>query len=102
MRLRAFDIAVTAGSLCLLAYFGWHAFHGPRSFANEAVIEAEVARLESERARVSAERAARDARVALLRPQSIDPDLLDEMARRSLGYARENEMVLEIAPAEAK
>ena len=43
MRLRAFDIAVTAGSLCLLAYFGWHGFHGPRSFANEAVIEAEVA-----------------------------------------------------------
>ena len=102
MRLRAFDIAVTAGSLCLLAYFGWHAFHGPRSFANEAVIEAEVARLESELARVSAERAARDARVALLRPQSIDPDLLDEMARRSLGYVKANEIVLEIAPAEAK
>jgi cell division protein FtsB len=102
MRLRAFDIAVTAGSLCLLGYFGWHGFHGPRSFANEAVIEAEVARLETELARVAAERAARDARVALLRPQSIDPDLLDEMARRSLGYARENEIVLEIAPAEAK
>jgi cell division protein FtsB len=40
--------------------------------------------------------------VALLRPQSIDPDLLDEIARRSLGYVRESEIVLEIAPAKAK
>ncbi|HEX3217678.1 MAG TPA: septum formation initiator family protein [Aestuariivirgaceae bacterium] len=102
MRLRAFDIAVTVGSLGLLGYFGWHGLHGPRSFANEAAIEAEVARLEDELAKVSAERAARDARVALLRPQSIDPDLLDEIARRSLGYVRESEIVLEIAPAKAK
>src|SRR5262245_19169825 len=99
MRLRAFDISVTFGSLCLLGYVGWHAFHGPRSFANEAGIEAEVARLEGELAKVSADRASRDARVALLRPQSIDPDLLDEMARRSLGYVKPGEIVLEIAPA---
>jgi cell division protein FtsB len=102
MRLRVFDISVTLGSLCLLGYFGWHAFHGPRSFANETAIEAEVARLEAELARISAERAARDGRVALLRPQSIDPDLLDEIARRSLGYVKEGEIVLEIAPAKAK
>jgi cell division protein FtsB len=102
MHVRAFDIAVTLGSLCLLAFFGWHGFHGPRSFANQASIEAEVARLEGELAKVSAERAARDSRVALLRPESIDPDLLDEMARRSLGYVEEGEIVLEIAPAKAK
>jgi cell division protein FtsB len=102
MRVRVFDIAVTLGSLCFLGYFGWHGFHGPRSFANQALIEAEVARYEAELAGVSAERAASDARVALLRPQSIDPDLLDEMARRSLGYVREGEVVLEIAPAKAK
>ena len=40
--------------------------------------------------------------MALLRPESIDPDLLDEMARRSLGYVKEGEIVLEIAPAKAK
>ena len=102
MHVRAFDIAVTLGSLCLLAFFGWHGFHGPRSFANEALIEAEVTRLEGELAKVSDERAARDARVALLRPESIDPDLLDEIARRSLGYVKEGEIVLEIAPAKAK
>ena len=102
MRLRAFDIAVTVGSLGLLGYFGWHGLHGPRSFANEAAIEGEVARLEAELAKVSAERAARDGRVALLRPQSIDPDLLDEIARRSLGYVGESEIVLEIGPAKAK
>src|SRR5262245_19694027 len=61
MHVRAFDIAVTLGSLCLLGFFGWHGFHGPRSFANQALIEAEVARLEGELAKVSAERAARDA-----------------------------------------
>jgi cell division protein FtsB len=102
MHVRAFDTAVTLGSLCLLAFFGWHGFHGPRSFANQALIEAEVARLEGELAKVSADRGARDARVALLRPESIDPDLLDEMARRSLGYVKEGEIVLEIGPAKAK
>ena len=102
MHVRAYDLAVTLGSLCLLGYFGWHGFHGPRSFANQAAIEAEVGRLEAELAKVSAERAARDARVALLRPQSIDPDLLDEMARRALGYVEEGEIVLEIDAAKAK
>ena len=102
MRLGAFDISVALGSLCLLGYFGWHAFHGPRSFANQAAMEAEVVRLEAELVKVSDDRAARDARVALLRPQSIDPDLLDEMARRSLGYVKEGEIVLEIAPTKAK
>jgi len=102
MNVRAFDIAVTFGSLCLLAFFGWHGIHGPRSFANQALLEAEAARLEGELAKVSAERAARDARVALLRPESIDPDLLDETARRSLGYVKEGEIVLEIAPVKAK
>jgi cell division protein FtsB len=95
---KTFDIAVTLGCLSLLAYFGWHAFHGPRSFDNRTAIEAEAERLEASLARFSVERTTYDARVALIRPQSIDPDLLDELARRSLGYVRRGEIVLEITP----
>ena len=42
---------------------------------------------------VSAERLRLENKVVLLRDESVDPDLLDEQARRLLGYVAEDETV---------
>jgi hypothetical protein len=37
-----------------------------------------------------------ESKVALLRPEHIDPDLLDEVARRILDYGSANELIIVI------
>jgi cell division protein FtsB len=98
MRLRLFDLAVTAGSLCLLGYIGWHMVEGPRSFANRDTLDGKIAALETRRDEIAARRTAFERKVALLRPDSIDPDLLDELARATLGYGSSGDIVMELAP----
>ena len=77
-----------------LGYFGFHAFNGSYGLLAKAEIEAEAKRLTLELAEVRAERAELDARAALLRPGGIDPDLVDELARRDLNVIAPNEVVI--------
>jgi cell division protein FtsB len=98
MRLRLFDLAVTAGTLCLAGYIGWHIFEGPRSFANREALERRIASLELKRDEIATRRVAFERKVTLLRPDSIDPDLLDELSRATLGYGARGDIVMELAP----
>lgn len=89
-----FDISVFFGCLIVLGYFGWYGFAGPRSVEHRDHLGAKVVELKNI---LKAEEARRDSfnrRVALLRPQSIDPDLLEELARKLLGFARPNDMIV--------
>ncbi len=59
-----------------------------------AMIERQVSELEAELARLTAEREELVARVSLLRPESLDPDMLDERARLNLNLVNEDELVV--------
>jgi len=98
MRLRLFDLAVTAGTLCLASYIGWHIYEGPRSFANRDALDRRIVALEVKRDEIAARRIAFEKKVALLRPASIDPDLLDELSRSTLGYGARGDIVMELNP----
>ena len=89
-----FDLSVFFCSLTVLAYFGWHAFYGPRSVEHEKYIQTQVVKYQAERIRVEALREKINSRVALLRPQSIDPDMLEEMARKTLQFAAKSDFVV--------
>jgi len=93
--MRGSRIKLTITMICLGAYafFGWHARYGARSFAYQAAVQD---RLEQTRARLEQVRARRkrlEARNALLRAESLDPDMLDETARRMLGFAGPREQI---------
>jgi cell division protein FtsB len=77
-----------------LGYFGFHAMHGSYGLLAKGEIEAEAERLETDLGELQAERAELDARAALLRPGRIDPDLVDELARRDLNVIAPNELVI--------
>ena len=94
LRRHGFDLIVTCVCLTLLGFFGWHAQNGKRSFANQKIVVAQVSELEEKRDRIRARREAFEARVTLMRPENLDPDMLDEMSRRMLGFTRNNEIVV--------
>jgi len=94
MRRYGFDLTVTIVCFSLLGFFAWHGFNGKRSFANQKTILVKVSKLEEKRDVAKARREALETRVALLRPESIDPDMLEEMARKMLGFTKSNEIVI--------
>ena len=61
--------------------------------ARAPLSEADISRLTRVRDDLRAEREDLERHVALLRPQSIDPDTVEELARRDLGYAYPNDLV---------
>lgn len=95
---RGFDLIVCLGALCLIGYLVWHALHGQRSYSEAQRIAARIEVLEAERDEVRARRMALDSRVALLRPDSIDPDLVEELARAKLGFVRPSDIIITIDP----
>ena len=68
--------AVTA---VFLGYFGYHAVNGEYGMVGRARFESRTQELNAELARLNAEKAALDAHVRLLRPSSLDQDMVDEL-----------------------
>lgn len=85
-----FPVVISA----IVAYFGYHAFHGDYGIAGRAVLASRTAQLEAEFGRLEAERKELEVRVALLRAGSLDQDMLDEEARRQLSMVHPAEIVI--------
>lgn len=83
-----------AASLLALAYFAYHAVEGEYGLAALNRLEERQAQLAAELAALEESRAALDERVALLRPESLDPDMIDERARQALNFAHPDDIVI--------
>ena len=92
--LRRFDLLVSLGCLALLGYFGWYAMEGSRGLVFRDRLMGQQASLQVELTKVQTARQALEQRVVLLRPENVDLDLADELARRSLSMAKRNELVV--------
>ena len=79
------------GAMGALGYFTWHGLHGSRGVERVATLNIEVKRLEKSLDELKLQRSRLEKQVVLLRPESIDPDMLDEEARLLLGFANEND-----------
>jgi len=81
-----------------IGYFAVNAFTGNRGLRAQQEIEQQLALMQTELAEVRAEKAIWERRVALLRPDKIDPDMLDERARVLIGLADPRDVTLLLAP----
>jgi cell division protein FtsB len=81
------------GSLLVL-YFALFAFEGDRGYANYRATSQQVVAAEEKLAEVTGQRESVERKVVALRPDSIDPDMLDEQARRELGFVKADEVVV--------
>ena len=80
--------------LGLVGYFGYHLVEGDRGLAAWMRLTQQIREEKAEFDALRAERAALDRRVSLLRPEHLDPDMLDERARATLNYAGPNDVVI--------
>lgn len=88
------SIALLLISAALTAYFGYFALYGRHGLVAHAKVQREADLRQDDLTRIVAERTALERRVNLLKPESIDPDLLEERARDTLGLTGPNELVL--------
>ena len=70
----------------LIGYFGVNAFSGNHGLKAKQDIDQQIALLSTELVRLQVERAQWERRVALLKSERADPDMLDERARALLDY----------------
>lgn len=80
--------------ISLTGYFAYHLVEGDRGlnawFRLSQEIRAETTKLQA----VRAQRAALDLKVANLRPEHVDPDLLDERIRATLNLVAPDDIVI--------
>jgi cell division protein FtsB len=88
------EILVGAVCIALLSYFIWQAELGPRGFNYQSTLLALGVKLSTDLDSLKQQRKLLEEKVAELRPDSIDPDLLDEMARQSLNFAAPNQYLV--------
>lgn len=86
--------AFSLGCIALIGYFSYHALHGDNGLIAWQALEQDAAQLREEIARAEARRALLERNVALMRPESLDPDMLDERARQALNYAHPNDITI--------
>jgi len=82
----------------MIVYFGINAYTGKYGLNARQELDQEIIALTSELARLKRERAEAEQRVALLRSDRVDPDMLDERARYQLDYANPRDLVRIVNP----
>jgi cell division protein FtsB len=83
-----------AAAAALIAYFGFHAYHGERGIHAKQQFIAQIDDLNGQLATLRKERTEVARRVALLQSDAIDPDMLDERAREILNFVDQRDLVL--------
>ena len=87
-------LGLYAGAALLIGYFGVNAFSGNHGLKAKQDINQQIAALSAELVQLRTERMQWERRVALLKSNGLDPDMLDERARALLDYAHPNDVVL--------
>jgi cell division protein FtsB len=84
----------------LLIYFVFHSIYGNRGVIAYFTLNQRLEKAHSDLESLRAQRIELEHRVKLLRPESLDRDMLDQEARRVLGVASPKEQVFTINTSE--
>ena len=80
--------------LCLSVYFCYHLVAGPRGYFSLIILDGKISDVTTEYVVLKDQREAVEKRVVMMRPGSIDRDLLEERARHMLGYKYDDELIM--------
>ena len=78
----------------LMVYFAYHIIQGDRGLIAWWNLRYEIEKTNADLAQVSAEKLRMERRVALLRPDSLDRDMLEERARVMLGFVHPDDRIV--------
>ena len=82
-----------AGAL-MVAYFGYHLVEGNQGLRAWHALDGKIAEAKDTRDALAGRRALIEGRVAALRPESLDPDMLAERARALLNLGHPHDVVI--------
>jgi cell division protein FtsB len=94
LRKRARFIAGPTLGIALTGYFVYHLIEGDHGLLAWVRLTREIREQNAKLEEVRAHRAALDLKVSDLKPEHIDPDLLDEQVRATLNLVAPNEIVI--------
>ncbi len=92
--------AIPIGCFITITYFSVHAIfgdHGMRAYFSH---NERLAELRVEKEEITTRREALELKVQHMRPGSLDPDLLEEEARKALGFGRADEYLVIVPKAD--
>lgn len=98
IRRRARQIAPQVLFACIAGYFAYHAVQGERGLLAYVQLQQQLDQAKAVDQELDRQRAELEQKVKLLRPDSLDPDMLEERAREVLNYTREDEVVVMTGP----
>jgi cell division protein FtsB len=98
---KTWQMILSVLAACIVVYFLYHTVQGEHGWMSMLRLKNEVTTQEATLSQLRKEHEDLDHRIHLMRPDSLDPDLLDEESRKSLDYTKPNEIVI-LNPTEKK
>lgn len=95
-----FPLALVCASALAVAYFLHHSNVGQRGLEAKRELDARMAQARDELAHFRREREEWERRIALVRSDQIDRDLIEEQARTMLGRVHRNDVVILTGPSD--
>ena len=92
--LRASQVFVPLMGAAIMTYFGYHAVQGDRGLIAWWNLRYEIDKADAQLSIVTAEKQALERRVSLLRPQSLDTDMLAERAQLMVGTIQGDDLIV--------
>ncbi len=89
-----FGMAFSIFVIAAIGYFTYAAVQGDYGTFRRIQVEAQAQKLEAELAALEAERAVMENKTRRMSTEYLDLDLLDEQARKVLGLARGDEIII--------
>ena len=97
---RTWQMLASVAGACVVGYFLYHTVEGERGWVAEMHLQNQVNAAQDMLSNIKKEHDALDHRVQLMRPGSLDPDLLDEEARKTLDYSKPGEVIILSPPGQ--
>ena len=94
IRLRVRSMIGPLIGICAIAYFGFHVVHGERGLLTYWRLKQMIAETQPVLDEARVQREMLENRVSLLRPDNLDPDMLEERARVMLNFGYANDLVI--------
>ncbi len=95
---RRWQTVVSIAGACIVGYFLYHTIQGDHGWLAMLRLQGQVETAQDNLTELQKERQELDHRVQLMRPDHLDPDLLDEQARQLLDYSKPDEVIILTSP----
>jgi len=95
-RRQARQIIASLLGISVIGYFAYHAIEGEHGLRSYFALKHQIELARAELGAAAAERRGIERRVAALRPDSLDLDMLDERARQVLNLVHQDDFVIQL------